>query len=182
MAGRLFVVSGPSGVGKSTILRRVTAADPDLRFAVSHTTRPERNGEVDGRDYHFVTADEFRRMVAACAFVEHAEVHGHRYGTSRAALRAGGSEDLLIEVDVQGAAALRGLPGVVTIFIAPPSVEDLESRLRGRGRDSAEAIQGRLAAAPGELDERERYDRVVVNEHLDEAVDELARVIAEARR
>ncbi len=182
MTRRLFVVSGPSGVGKSTILRAVVASDPALQFAVSHTTRPCRPGEEDGRDYHFVDEGTFRRMVAAGAFVEFAEVHGHRYGTSHRALGGTDSGDLLIEVDVQGAASLRSRERVVTIFIAPPSITDLDARLRQRGRDSVEAIQGRLGAAPGEMDKRSCYDHVVVNRNLDETVAEVRRIIAGARK
>ena len=115
---RLFVVSGPSGVGKSTILRKLVDRVPGLSFAISHTTRPQRAGEVNGRDYNFVTGEEFQRLVDAGAFVEWAWVHAHRYGTSKEALQAGGEGDLLIEVDVQGADALREkVPEAVTIFI-----------------------------------------------------------------
>ncbi len=175
------MVSGPSGVGKSTILREVVEADPDLAFAVSHTTRPPRAGETDGRDYHFVDRERFQRMDDAGAFVECADVHGHRYGTSRQAI-AEGPGDLLIEVDVQGAASLRSLEGVVTIFIAPPSLSDLDARLRGRGRDADGVIRGRLQAAPGEMEQREFYDHVVVNRKVGEAVAEVRRILAASRR
>ncbi len=181
MPRRLFVVSGPSGVGKSTILRQVVAADPELGFAISHTTRAPRDGEVDGRDYHFVDDATFDRMIEADGFVEFAVVHGNRYGTSRAAIESEGRGDLLIEVDVQGAEALRSLPGVITVFITPPSFDDLGARLRRRGRDEDAAIRGRLEAASGEMEQEGRYDHVVVNRELPEAVAEVAGIIAASR-
>lgn len=179
---RLFVVSGPSGVGKSTLLRRLVSDLPDLAFVVSHTTRPMRAGEQDGRDYHFVTEAEFDALVEADAFVEWAEVHRRRYGTSRAALAAGGGVDLLIEVDVQGADALRReIPEAVTIFIAPPDFADLETRLAGRGRDSPEEVRRRLRTARSELPRAGAYDHTVVNRTVPGTVEELRKLVLAAR-
>ncbi len=178
---RLFVVSGPSGVGKSTLLRRLVAEVPDLAFVISHTTRPIRKGEQDGRDYHFVPEEEFRALIARGAFVEWAMVHGYRYGTSRAALAADDG-DLLIEVDVQGAEALRReIPDAVTIFIAPPGFSDLEARLAGRGRESGEEVRRRLSTARAEIPRAAAYDHVVVNREVPETVEALKALVMAAR-
>lgn len=181
-ASRLFVVSGPSGVGKSTVLRRVVREVSGLSFAVSHTTRPRREGEEDGRDYHFVGDAEFDALVADDAFVEWAEVHDHRYGTSRGALAPPAGGDLLIEVDVQGARSLRDeIPGAVTIFIAPPAFSDLEARLTGRGRESGAEVRRRLRTAEGEMPLAGDYDHRVVNADIETTVREIVRVIEDAR-
>ena len=178
----LFVISGPSGVGKSTVLRRLVREVPNLAFAVSHTTRPRRQGEGDGRDYHFVSGDAFDRLIRERAFVEWAVVHGHRYGTSREALRAGGGDDLLIEVDVQGADALRAqMPEAVTIFITPPRFEDLETRIEGRGRETEAERRKRLETARSELRRADAYDHQIVNDDLAGTVRELAALIRAAR-
>ena len=178
----LFVISGPSGVGKSTVLRRLVREVPNLAFAVSHTTRPRRQGEGDGRDYHFVSGDAFDRLVRERAFVEWAVVHGHRYGTSREALRAGGGDDLLIEVDVQGADALRAqMPEAVTIFITPPRFEDLETRIEGRGRETEAELRKRLETARSELRRADAYDHQIVNDDLAGTVRALAALIRRAR-
>ena len=180
---RLFVVSGPSGVGKSTILRQLVDRVPGLSFAISHTTRPRRGGEVDGRDYHFVTAEEFQRLVDEDAFVEWAWVHLHRYGTSRKALEAGGGDDLLIEVDVQGADALRvQVLDTVTIFIQPPVFEDLETRLTGRGRESGPEVEKRLQTAAAEMLRAASYDYRVTNDRVDDTVEELVDLVRRERR
>jgi guanylate kinase len=175
---RLFVVSGPSGVGKSTILRELVRRVPGLSFAVSHTTRPRRGGEVNGRDYHFVSDEEFDRLVEADAFVEWAVVHLHRYGTSKEALRAGGDGDLLIEVDVQGADALREqVPEAVTIFIEPPAFRDLKARLTGRGRESGSELEKRLQTATGEMERAASYDHRITNDQVHETVNRLAQLV-----
>ena len=181
---RLFVVSGPSGVGKSTLLRRLVAEVPGLSFVISHTTRPKRAGEVEGRDYHFVSEAEFDALIEDDAFVEWAVVHANRYGTSRSALAAGGPhDDLLIEVDVQGAEALqREVPAAVSIFIAPPDFTDLEARLTGRGRESAEEVRRPLSTARRELPRADAYDHVVVNRRVEETVGQLKALVLDIRR
>ncbi|RMH04692.1 MAG: guanylate kinase [Planctomycetota bacterium] len=173
--GRLIVISGPTASGKSTLWRRLVAL-PGVRFSVSATTRSPRPGEVDGRDYHFLDDREFDRRLAAGEFLEHAEVHGRRYGTLRAeverALAAG--EDLVLEIDVQGAEQLRGcgLP-MVSIFVAPPSEEVLRERLRGRGTESEEEMKRRLAIVRREMDRAGEYDHVVVNDDFERMLAEV---------
>lgn len=175
--GRVLVISGPSGSGKSTICRRLVS-DPRVRFSVSSTTRPMRPGEVHGHDYHFVDKERFRRHIAAGDFIEWAEVHGNLYGTPRRpmeeALAAG--KVFLVEVDVQGGMRLKtlGLPGVF-VFIAPPDLVALEQRLLSRGTDAPEVIQRRLGKAREEMDARDKYDLVVVNRDLDQAVADVRR-------
>jgi guanylate kinase len=182
--GTVFVVSGPSGVGKSTIVRRVLEADPRVRFSISHTTRAPRRGETDGVDYHFVDETRFRALVAEGAFLEHAEYQGHLYGTSRAAVEAPTREsfDLILEVEVQGAKQLqRQLPDAVRVFILPPSPEVLEARLRARNTED-EAVKGRrLAKAREELVYADECHYRIVNDSIDKAIDELLRIIRDAR-
>ena len=178
----LFVVSGPSGVGKSTILRELVRRVPGLSFAVSHTTRPRRAQEADGRDYHFVTDDRFRQLIDAGAFVEWAWVHNHRYGTSREALRAGGEDDLLIEVDVQGADALtKEIPAAVTVFIEPPAFEDLETRITGRGRESGPEVAKRLETARAEMPRAASYDHRITNDRVEDTVEALVSLVQRER-
>ena len=180
----LFVVSAPSGAGKSTVLARVLAADPGLRFSISHTTRAPRAGERDGVHYHFVGRPAFDDLIRRDAMLEWAEVHGHLYGTSRAELELAEREerDLLLDLDVQGAAQVRErVPESVSVFLFPPSFGDLERRLRGRGLDGPEVIERRLRNARGEVEAYRGYDYVVVNDDLDRAVDALKCVIGAAR-
>jgi guanylate kinase len=180
----VFVVSGPSGVGKSTLLRRVLEADPRLRFSVSHTTRAPRQGERDGIDYHFVDRETFRRLVAENAFLEHAEYQGNLYGTSRAEVEKAmrGGYDLILEVEVQGARQLqRSLPEAVRIFIEPASPGVLEERLRARNTESEAVLRRRLETALEELPYANECQYRIRNDALDKAVAELARVIAESR-
>lgn len=183
--GCVFVISGPSGVGKSSILRKLLERDSRLRFSVSHTTRLPRAGERDGQDYSFVDAEEFERLVESDAFLEHAEYQGCRYGTSRAAVEGPTAEghDLILEVEVNGAEQLRErLPEAVTIFVLPPSPQDLETRLHGRKSDDEQAIRKRLERARQELREKDQYQYQIVNDDLERAVDGLARVVEDARR
>jgi len=182
--GAVFVVSGPSGAGKSTLLRRVLETDPQLCFSVSHTTRSPRNGELDGRDYHFATRDAFRRMVDGGEFLEWAEYNDNLYGTSRASVSGptGIGLDLILEVEVQGARQLRErLPGAVFVFILPPSLKLLERRLRERGSEDESVIQKRLERAREEVRLVGMYDYVVVNDRLERAAAELAHVIGAKR-
>ena len=172
------MVTGPSGVGKGTLIRGLLERVPGLRLSVSATTRPPRPGEEDGRDYHFLSAEEFERRVAAGEFVEHAVYAGNRYGTLRSELDRP-ADGIVLEIDLQGARQVReSLPEAVQVFIAPPSLEALEERLRRRGADAPEQIRHRLAVAPQELAAQQEFSRVVVNDDLDRALDELEQLAA----
>jgi len=169
------VFSAPSGAGKSTIVREVLRRKPvpGMELSISATTRPRRPGEEEGRDYYFLSEEEFKSRRERGEFVEWAEVHGHLYGTLRRTVEEALEEGkvLLLEIDVQGARQIRrAFPESVSVFVAPPSLEVLEKRLRERGRDPEEDIERRLEAAPKELSEAGYYDYIVVNEDLEEAV------------
>ena len=184
--GRLFVVSAPSGTGKTTLARELVRLVPNLGLSTSYTTRPIRAGERDGVDYLYVTAERFQAMRDEGAFIEWAEVFGRFYGTSVADTerRLAAGEDLVLVIDVQGAAAVRacGMPSV-GIFVLPPSFPVLEARLRSRSRDPEEQIRCRLETARREIARLDGYDYVVVNDEVDRAVDCLrAIVIAERAR
>jgi guanylate kinase len=184
-AGIPFVVSGPSGVGKTSLLRRVLEIDTGVAFSVSHTTRKPRSGERNGEDYHFVDGDTFERMVGEGRFLEWAEYQGNRYGTSYEAVEGPTRKgvDLILEVEVQGARQLRErLSGAVFLFVLPPSMDVLERRLRDRASDGEEAILRRLARAREEVREAVAYDYVIVNDDLETAVSDLLGVIAACRR
>jgi len=185
LAGRLFVISAPSGAGKSTVGRRVVAELSGLGFSISYTTRAPREGETDGYDYYFVDRERFDRRVEDGRFLEWAEVHGNRYGTDLPAteqLLAGGA-DLLLDIDVQGARQVREGPiRSVSIMILPPDFQTLESRLTGRGSETDEQRRRRLAKARAEVGEYENFDFVVVNDDLDRAVDEAAAIVKAERR
>ncbi len=166
----VYVLSGPSGAGKSTFVSPLLQAFQDMRFSVSATTRPRRAHEVDGREYLFLSAAEFRRRVAAGDFLEHAEVHGALYGTLETEVRSGldAGACVLLDVDVQGGVQIkRRLPDAVLVFILPPSLQVLEQRLRLRATDAAETIRRRLQRAPDEIRRLVEYDYVVVNAELD---------------
>jgi len=182
--GKLFVVAGPSGAGKATLVRGLLAADARVQLSVSFTSRAPRDGEQDGRDYHFVSREEFLAMVNRGEFLEHAEVHGNLYGTSQKwitdAMAAG--QDILLEIDVQGAQQVRKIFGdEIGIFILPPSAEVLEQRLRNRGTDSEEAIVRRLANAREEIARLAEFDYVIVNEHIDQAVRDIIGIVRAER-
>jgi guanylate kinase len=186
--GDLLIVSSPSGAGKTSLIRKllldVTLGPGSLHFSVSHTTRASRGGEVDGREYYFVSPEEFVALREADGFLESAEVHGHLYGTSRKEVepRLAAGVDVLLDIDVQGARQVRSrIPEVVKIFVFPPSREVLENRLRSRATDSPESVSRRLAAARKELAEFGEYDYAIINEDLGAAADEL-RAILVARR
>ena len=171
--GLLFILSAPSGAGKTTISRELLVHRPDLRQSVSYTTRPMRPGERDEIDYHFVTPERFRQMIDAGDFAEWAEVHGNRYGTAKATLQQANAagHDVLLDIDVQGAAQLRGsgLDGVF-IFILPPGMAELRQRLSGRNTDSPEVIERRMCNAVGEIQAAAGFDYIVVNDELPRAV------------
>jgi guanylate kinase len=184
--GDLFIVSSPSGGGKTTLIRRLIADPPGapLHFSVSHTTRPKRTGERNGREYHFVTDAVFRRMAARKAFLEHNIVHGRRYGTSRVEVlpRLERGEDVVLDIDVQGARDIRKVyPRAVSIFIVLPSPEELERRLLRRGLDQEEEIRRRLRRARVEIREARRFQYVIVNDDLERAVLELQSVVRATR-
>jgi guanylate kinase len=179
--GRLFVIAAPSGAGKTSLVRALMAREPGLRFSISYTTRVRRPNEVHGRDYFFVTREEFDRMVADGGFLEHATVFDNSYGTSRAqveqSLAAG--QDLILEIDWQGAAQIRAaMPECVSIFILPPSRDELERRLRGRGTDAEDVIRRRLHDAASDMEHWREFDYVVVNNDFEQALGELQEIIA----
>jgi guanylate kinase len=178
--GRLFVISAPSGAGKTSLVRALMAREPRLRFSISCTTRKPRENEVHGRDYFFVPHDEFQRMAAAGEFLEHAQVFDNFYATPRRqvdeALAAG--QDLILEIDWQGAQQARAaMPDCISIFILPPSRAELERRLRARGTDTETVIRRRLADAAADMTHWREFDYVVVNDDFDRAAAELADVI-----
>lgn len=181
----LFVISAPSGTGKTTILKKILPAVPGVSFSVSHTTRAPRSGEQDGVDYFFVTRDKFIAMRDDNAFLEWAEVHGNMYGTSRRSVedQLANGIDIFLDIDVQGAKQLRELPDLeaIFLFIAPPSWDELEKRLSGRGTDSEETIRLRLNNARNEMTETTHYDYLVINDVIAEAVDMLRAVILAER-
>jgi|SRR5215813_2053616 len=183
-SGTLFVVSSPSGGGKGTLIRRVLQAMPDLCYSVSYTTREPRAGEVNGREYFFVTRDEFQSMLDAGEFLESAIVHGNYYGTSRKQVldETCGGRDIVLEVDVQGAASVRKLIlDSVSIFILPPSFEVLRKRLIARGTDSAEVLELRLRNAPQELKAYSSFDYVIINDDVERAAAQLAAIVVAER-
>ena len=183
--GLLLVLSSPSGAGKTTLARRLLAADPLLCMSVSVTTRPPRPGEVDGRDYRFIDAAEFARLQAAGELLEWAEVHANRYATPKAAVLAAlqAGNDVLFDIDWQGARQIRDRMGeeVVSVFILPPEGQALERRLRSRAQDSEEVVEQRIAAAAAEIAHWDEYDYVIVNADLERSLAGLAAILAAER-
>jgi guanylate kinase len=174
------VITGPSGVGKGTLIHRLREAVPGLDLSVSATTRGPRAGERDGEHYHFMDPEEFDRKVAAGEFLEHADYASHRYGTLRSEVepRLAQGDSVVLEIEVQGARQVRGaMPDAVLVFIAPPSREALRERLEGRGTDSPEQIARRLAVADQELAAHDEFEREIVNDDLDRAAQELASLV-----
>ncbi|MES9865138.1 MAG: guanylate kinase [Candidatus Thiodiazotropha sp. LLP2] len=184
--GTLYILSAPSGAGKTSLLKVLREQDGELHVSVSHTTRPMRPGEESGRDYHFVGMEVFEQMISAGAFLEHAEVFGNYYGTSEAEVRGqlDAGRDTVLEIDWQGARQVRErFPEAVSIFILPPSPEALHDRLSARGQDSEEVIQGRMQQAVSEMSHYDEFDYLVINDEFDIALGELrAIVIAERLR
>lgn len=183
--GLLLILSSPSGAGKSTLSRRLMAWDPSLRFSVSATTRGPRPGEVDGREYYFKSRDEFETLVAQSQMLEHAEVFGNFYGSPRAPVEQAMAEgrDTLFDIDWQGGQQIKQAmrDDVVSIFILPPSIAELESRLRGRAQDSEEVIAGRMAKSQSEISHWMEYDYVIVNRDLDTAFNDLVTILQAER-
>jgi guanylate kinase len=177
---KVFVITGPSGVGKGTVIRALRERLPELELSVSATTRKPRAGEEDGVDYRFLTDDEFDRHLRAGDFLEHAHYAGARYGTLRDEVerRAAHGRPVVLEIEVQGARQIRGaMPEAVQVFLAPPSLQTLRERLQSRGTDSAEEVERRLRVAQEELEAQDEFAHVVENDDLDNAVDELAAII-----
>lgn len=179
-APAVFVITGPSGVGKGTVIRALRERHPELGLSVSATTRAPREGEADGEHYHFLAPEEFERRVAEGEFVEHAAYSGNHYGTLRSELEKNAAKGgVVLEIELQGARQIRAsMPEATQIFIAPPTPETLRERLVGRGTDSDEAIERRLRVAEEELAAQDEFEHVVVNDDLDRAVDELDAIIA----
>jgi guanylate kinase len=178
--GRLIVLSGPSGVGKDTVLHTLFSREPRLRYSISYTTRPPRSGEVDGVSYTFVDVDRFRRLEEEGEFLETAVVHGNLYGTSRRRVEAmlARGEHVVLKIDVQGAAAVRErLPEAIFIFLLPPSVEVLRQRLRDRGTDDDDALARRDADAVREMAEAARYDHHVINDSVERAAAQIIEIV-----
>jgi guanylate kinase len=178
---RVFVITGPSGVGKGTLIRGLMERLPALELSVSATTRAPRPGEQDGVDYHFLTREEFDRRVREGAFVEHADYAGRSYGTLRSELdaRVQAGAPVVLEIEVQGARQVRAsVPDAVQVFIAPPSLEELRTRLIGRGTDDPEEVERRLRVAAEELAAQPEFAHVVVNDRLQDALEQLTAVLA----
>jgi guanylate kinase len=184
MSGILFIVSSPSGGGKTSLVKSLLEAEAEVRLSVSYTTRPARPGEVDGRDYHFVALPEFERMLEAGEFLESAVIYGNQYGTSQKWIERERSlgHDVVLEIDWQGAQQVRRLMRQVTsIFILPPSLEVLESRLRGRGQDSEQVVARRLASAREEIGHVAEYEYVIINNDFDRAAQDLRSIVRAER-
>ncbi len=182
--GTLYIVSAPSGAGKTSLLKAMLAETTQVEVSVSHTTRKQRSGEVNGSDYHFVTVDEFKQMISDDAFFEYAEVFGNFYGTSKKAVadKLEQGIDVILEIDWQGAQQMRELmPESISIFILPPSKEALEQRLHGRGQDDAEVIAKRMAEAKQEISHYNEYDYVVINDDFAVATAELKSILVAER-
>jgi len=183
--GNLFVITAPSGAGKTSLTKALLASEPGLKLSTSFTTRAPRPGEQNGREYHFVTEPTFLAMRERGEFLEHALVHGNRYGTSRKVIAETleRGQDLVLEIDWQGAAQVRKLyPDCVGIFILPPSIEELERRLRGRGQDTEAVIQRRLANAQEEIAHAGEFEYRIINKDFDIAQAELAEIVRASRR
>ncbi|MDA3877299.1 MAG: guanylate kinase [Halothiobacillus sp.] len=182
--GQLYVISAPSGAGKTSLIKALRARMPDLGLSVSHTTRAMRPGEQDGVHYHFVDVAKFEAMIADGAFVEYARVFGNYYGTSKAAISQvlAGGQDLILEIDWQGAQQVRAqFPTVISIFVLPPSRAALRERLIGRGQDDAAVIARRLAEATLEMRQHPNYDYLIINEDFSTALDQLGCIFLSSR-
>jgi guanylate kinase len=177
--GSLYIISAPSGAGKTSLVQAVLAVLPDVVVSVSHTTRRRREGEVDGRNYHFVDQQQFQQMIDNGAFLEHANVFGNHYGTSRQHIQQQlqDGQDVILEIDWQGARQIRQLMADCTsIFILPPSVQALQERLRGREQDSEDVIESRMREAVSEMSHYAEFDYIVINDDFEQARDELAAI------
>ena len=183
--GCLFIISAPSGAGKTSLVRALLQSDLNLSLSISHTTRPPRTGEINGCDYHFVAVETFKQMLLRGEFIESAEVYGNFYGTSQQwinqAIASG--QDILLEIDCQGARQIQQIfPQAASIFILPPSADALAMRLKSRAQDNSDVIQKRLAAAREEISHLAEFDYIVINNQLDEALNDLICVIKAERQ
>jgi guanylate kinase len=184
MSGSLFIISAPSGAGKSSLTAKLLEEDEHIRLSVSYTTRAPRPGEVDGRDYHFIDKVRFIGMLERGEFLESAEVHGNHYGTSEAWIRAqhAAGHDILLEIDWQGAQQVRRLVAdTIGIFVLPPSIAELERRIRRRGQDSEEVLRRRLAVAADEMSHAAEFEYVIINNDFEEARRDLVAVVRASR-
>ncbi|HEX5128930.1 MAG TPA: guanylate kinase [Usitatibacter sp.] len=184
MRGNLFVIAAPSGAGKTSLVDALLEQDPNIRLSISYTTRAPRPGEVDGREYHFVDHAAFERMIAAGDFLEHANVYGNHYGTSRRWIeeQLEGDHDVLLEIDWQGARQVKKLfPHMVGISIVPPSLDELRRRLQGRGKDAPEVIEKRMSTAREELAHVLEFSYIIVNERFEAALSDLQAVVRASR-
>jgi len=184
MLGHLYIVAAPSGAGKTTLVRMLLENDPGIRLSISYTTRSPRPGEANGREYHFVEVPDFLAKIESGDFLEWAEVHGNYYGTSKSWIESemAAGRDVLLEIDWQGAQQVRKLfPAAIGVFILPPSREELQKRLAGRGTDSAEVIGRRLAAARDEMRHVGEFDYVIINDDLQQALVDLLAVVRASR-
>ena len=183
MSGNLFIVSAPSGAGKTSLVKALLTVNKNIDVSVSYTSRPPRPGEIEGKDYHFVSRETFLTMIHHGDFLESAEVYGNLYGTSQSWLNKElqSGRDILLEIDWQGAAQVRHrFPNCIPIFILPPSLQALETRLRGRGQDSQEVIARRLQAAQEDIAHVAEFDYVIINDKLNEALQQLNAVVIAA--
>jgi guanylate kinase len=184
MSGNLFVISAPSGAGKTSLVHALLDINPEIDMSVSFTTRHPRPGETNGKDYHFVNRDQFLDMARRGEFLESAEVYGNLYGTSQSWISQENAKgrDVLLEIDWQGAAQVRRLfPECVTVFVLPPSLDALEQRLKGRGKDNDDVIAKRLAAVREDVSHVSEFDYVIINDNLNEALNELSAIVLAAR-
>lgn len=184
LPGNLFILSAPSGAGKSSLINALLAQHADMQLSVSHTTRAPRPGETDGVQYHFVSVEQFKQLIAEGVFLEWAEVFGNYYGTSRRAIETelAKGRDVFLDIDWQGAQQIRPqVPGVLSIFILPPSVAELEKRLNGRGTDSAETIAKRMQQAHSEISHVTEYDYVLINDDFQQCLQQFAAVVLSQR-
>ena len=184
MRGNLFVVVAPSGAGKTSLVKALLGKEPNIRLSISYTTREPREGEASGRDYHFVDRPAFEKMIAQGDFLEHANVYGNYYGTSKRWIedQLAGDHDVLLEIDWQGAAQLKSLfPHMVGVFILPPSLAELRKRLESRGKDAPEAIERRMASAREEISHVLEFEYIIVNESFEAALSDLISVVHATR-
>jgi guanylate kinase len=180
----VYIISAPSGSGKSTLTNELLKLVPNLEFSISYTTRAPRGSEQNGKQYHFITMDEFRRMIAAGEFIEYAEVYGKCYGTGREFLRQAGrtGQDLLLDIDVQGTAQVkRNLTDAISIFVLPPDRTTLEWRLRNRSEDPEDEIHRRLLTAKREIEEYDKYDYILINDRLEKSIERLQAIVLSER-